>query len=52
MCKNCGCGISNRSVQYKCDCKDEDCNCNTIIEFDAVPNKTPYCCDTPMKRIK
>ena len=30
MCKTCGC-VSEKPIQYKCDCKDCDCS---VIEFD------------------
>jgi len=52
MCKTCGCEEADKPVQYKCNCKDEDCNCDSIIEFDIVPNTIPYCCGIAMKRIK
>ncbi len=50
MCKTCGCGISGKPVQYKCECGD-DCECG-MIEFDEEPKAVPYCCGTPMKRVK
>lgn len=46
----CGCGPGGKPVQYACDC-GEDCGCN-IIEFDEEPGAVPYCCGTPMRRIK
>jgi hypothetical protein len=52
MCNSCGCEGAGKPVQYKCNCKDEDCNCDSIIEFDSAPNSIPYCCGVPMKRIK
>ena len=52
MCKSCGCEAADKPVQYKCDCSDEDCNCDSIIEFDEEPKTTPYCCGVRMKRIK
>ena len=51
MCESCGCKISNKPVQYKCQCQDDECSCG-IIEFDKEPKSTPYCCGEPMKRIK
>ena len=51
MCKSCGCKISNKPVQYECQCEDDDCDCN-IIEFNHEPKSIPYCCGIPMKRIK
>lgn len=50
MAETCGCEPAGKPVQYRCDCGDE-CSC-TIIEFDEVPNAVPYCCGTPMVRIK
>ena len=52
MCKSCGCESSEKPVQYKCDCKDDECTCESIIEFQKEPNAIPYCCGNPMKRIK
>jgi len=52
MCENCGCENAGKPVQYKCDCTHDECNCDSIIEFDTVPNTTPYCCGVPMKRVK
>ncbi|MDG6228509.1 MAG: hypothetical protein QCH96_00925 [Candidatus Thermoplasmatota archaeon] len=52
MCNSCGCEADDKPVQYKCDCNDEDCNCDSIIGFDEVPNNKPYCCGVPMKRTK
>ncbi len=52
MCKNCGCEIGSKKVQFKCDCKEQDCNCDSIVEFDEEPKTTPFCCGIPMKRIK
>jgi len=52
MCEHCGCESKEKPVQYKCDCKADECNCNSIIEFETEPTATPYCCGTPMKRIK
>jgi hypothetical protein len=51
MCESCGCKISDKPVQYECQCEDDDCSCG-IIEFDEEPKSTPYCCGVPMKRIK
>ena len=51
MCKSCGCNISEKPVQYECDCKNEDCCCS-IIEFNDEPRSMPYCCGIPMKKIK
>ena len=50
MCGTCGCGPTEKPVQYRCDC-DDDCDCD-IIGFDEEPIKVPYCCDRPMKRIR
>jgi hypothetical protein len=50
MCKNCGCSMGDKPVQYQCTCS-EDCEC-AIIEFDTEPNAIPYCCGQPMKKIK
>lgn len=52
MCEHCGCEMSDKPVQYKCDCSEEECTCNSIIEFDKEPKSPPYCCGVPMKRIK
>ena len=52
MCKSCGCEAIGKPVQYMCDCKDEECSCDSIIEFDEVPKTIPYCCGVPMKRVK
>lgn len=52
MCKTCGCESTGKSIKYKCDCKEADCNCDSVIEFDKEPKATPYCCGVPMKRIK
>lgn len=52
MCKSCGCETVGKPIQYMCDCKDKECSCDSIIEFDGVPKVVPYCCGVPMKRIK
>ena len=52
MCKRCGCETTGKPVQYKCDCKEADCACDSIVEFEQVPKAAPYCCGVPMKRIK
>lgn len=51
MCESCGCKISDKPVQYECQCPDDDCSCG-VIEFDKEPKSTPYCCGVKMKRIK
>jgi len=51
MCKSCGCSHANKNVQYQCECPEENCTCG-IIEFDAEPKTTPYCCGVPMRRVK
>ena len=51
MCKDCGCKISDKPVQYQCQCKEDKGDCG-IIEFDEEPKATPYCCGVPMKKIK
>jgi hypothetical protein len=51
MCKSCGCTLSDKPVQYECQCTEDECDCS-IIEFDKEPSATPYCCGEPMKRIK
>ncbi len=51
MCKSCGFEAVGKIVQYKCDCNDKKCSCDSIIEFDEAPKVTPYCCGVPMKRI-
>ena len=51
MCEKCGCKVSDKPVQYECQCEMEECNCG-IIEFDKEPKTTPYCCGVPMKRVK
>ncbi len=51
MCKNYGCNVAGKKVQYVCVCPDEECSCG-IIEFDEEPKTTPYCCGVPMKKIK
>ena len=51
MCKSCGCEDRGLKVQYVCDCKDEHCSCDSIIEFKEEPKAVPYCCGTPMKRL-
>jgi len=48
MAEKCGCEPTGKSVQYKCSSCEDCC----IIEFDEVPNTTPYCCGKPMNRIK
>ena len=50
MCETCGCSVAEKPVQYKCECSD-DCACQ-VIEFDEEPKAVPYCCGTPMKRVK
>jgi len=52
MCKNCGCEESEMKIQYQCDCKDNDCTCNSVIGFEKEPQAIPHCCGVPMKRIK
>ena len=52
MCNSCGCQAADKPVQYKCDCGEDTCDCDSIIEFDEEPTTTPYCCGVPMKRIK
>ena len=52
MRKTCGCETGGKPIHYKCDCQDESCSCDSIIEFDELPMVTPYCCGVPMKRIK
>jgi hypothetical protein len=51
MCKDCGCRISDKPIQYQCQCEEDECDCS-IIEFDEEPKAIPYCCGAPMKRIK
>jgi hypothetical protein len=51
MCKNCDCKKSDKPIQYKCNCNENECDCG-IIEFDTEPQATPYCCGMPMKKIK
>ena len=51
MCKNCGRKISDKAVQYQCQCQEGECDC-AVIEFDEEPKATPYCCGKEMKRIK
>jgi hypothetical protein len=51
MCKHCGCKTTEKPVQYKCECEEDECNC-AVIEFDTEPEATPYCCGVPMKKIK
>ena len=51
MCKNCGCSISNKPIQYQCQCEEKGCECS-IIEFDEEPKSIPYCCGKEMKKIK
>jgi len=51
MCKDCGCEIAGKEIQYKCQCENENCNCG-VIEFDQEPKSTPYCCGVAMVRIK
>jgi len=50
--KNCGCEESGMKIQYQCDCKENDCTCDSVIEFDEEPKAVPHCCGAPMKRIK
>jgi hypothetical protein len=38
-------------IQYQCDCKDKDCTCDSVIEFEKKPKAEPHCYDAPMKRI-
>jgi hypothetical protein len=52
MCKNCGCEASGKKIQYKCDCNEKDCACDSVIEFEKEPKAVPFCCGAPMKRIK
>ncbi|MEM0492494.1 MAG: hypothetical protein QXS02_00830 [Candidatus Thermoplasmatota archaeon] len=52
MCNSCGCETKGMRIQYQCDCKNEDCVCGSIIEFEREPKASPYCCGVPMKRIK
>jgi hypothetical protein len=52
MCKNCGCEVSEKKIQYKCDCNEKDCTCDSVIEFEKEPKAVPFCCGAPMKRIK
>lgn len=51
MCKDCDCIKASKPIQYKCQCKGEDCNCG-IVEFEKEPKAIPYCCGAQMKRIK
>ncbi len=44
----CDCQAAGKAIQYICRC--EDCECETIIEFDEEPNQTPYCCGKKMIR--
>ena len=52
MCKDCNCQEAGKPVQYQCACESDECSCNSIIEFDSVPNPVPFCCGMEMKRIK
>ena len=52
MCEHCGCEAAEMKIQYKCDCGDEQCDCNSIIGFEEEPQSIPHCCGKPMKRIK
>ena len=40
MCKDCGCKNAGKPIQYKCQCKEEDCN-SGIIEFEKEPEVIP-----------
>lgn len=51
MCKSCGCEDADLPFKYKCDCKDDKCSCESIIEFKEEPKTPPYCCGVPMKKI-
>ena len=51
-CKSCSCEASGMKIQYQCDCKDKDCTCDSVIEFEKKPKAEPHCYDTPMKRIR
>ena len=52
MCKEYECQEIEKPVQYQCACENNECSCNSIIEFDIVPNLIPYCCGIEMKRKK
>jgi hypothetical protein len=52
MCKNCGCEDSTMKIQYKCDCHEKECTCDSVIGFEKEPTEVPHCCGAPMKRIK
>lgn len=52
MCKSCGCETAEKKIQYKCDCNEMECSCDSVIEFDEEPKSVPYCCGVPMKKIK
>ncbi|VVB59697.1 Uncharacterised protein [uncultured archaeon] len=52
MCKNCGCEVSGMKIRYQCDCKEKDCTCDSVIEFEKELKSITCCCDAPMKRMK
>ncbi len=52
MCKSCGCETAGKPVKYRCTCPEEDCECDSIIEFEEEPKETPLCCGLPMKKIE
>jgi len=52
MCETCGCEGADKPVKYRCACGDEDCGCDSIVEFDSVPKERPYCCGKPMERME
>jgi len=52
MYKNCECETSEKQIQYKCNCKEKDCSCDQAITFEKEPQAVPFCCGTPMKRVK
>jgi hypothetical protein len=39
-------------IQYQCGCKEKDCTCDSVIEFEKEPKSIPHCCGAPMKRMK
>jgi len=52
MCKSCGCATSGIKIQYRCDCKDKDYICDSVIGFEKEPASVPHCCSSPIKCIK
>jgi hypothetical protein len=39
-------------IQYQCDCKEKDCTCDSVIEFEKELKSVPHSYGAPMKRMK